>query len=144
MLQPPIEESSLQGQNTILAFWVMLVVGTAYTAVIMAGAFISDSNSLLSDGLSMIYGFYVYLWKRCLQNYKTAVKWLTLSAEGGFPLAFKELGYIYEKGGNGILQDFARAHMPHTCPWSESLVPDSCQCCPAPYRLSGRAGCQLP
>jgi uncharacterized protein len=56
-------------------------------------------------GFMFTYGNGVY------KNYKTAVKWLTLSAENGYPPAFKELGYIYKKGGNGVLQDLSRAHM---------------------------------
>ena len=44
------------------------------------------------------------------QDYKTAVKWLTLAAEQGGASAQYNLGIMYDNG-EGILQDYVYAHM---------------------------------
>ena len=48
--------------------------------------------------------------KGVLQDYKTAVKWYTLSAEQGIAIAQYDLGVMYENG-NGVLQDYVKTHM---------------------------------
>ena len=45
-----------------------------------------------------------------LQDYKTAVKWLTLAAKQGNVEAQTMLGALYYKG-DGVLQDIVYAHM---------------------------------
>ena len=44
------------------------------------------------------------------QDYKTAVKWYTLAAEQGFPLAQCNLGLRYPRG-QGVIQDNIYAHI---------------------------------
>ena len=49
------------------------------------------------------------------QDYKTAIKWYTLSAEQGFAPASSILGYYYRNGLLGVEQDYKRAANINCC-----------------------------
>ncbi len=58
----------------------------------------------------MALGLMFYEGKGMIQNYDNALKWITLSAQQGNPLAQMPLGYIYSDD-DIMMRDLMKAHM---------------------------------